>query len=108
MYDDLADSIFSSENSKTKKTIVNIIIWDFDSVIADTECLWMENRRILLNQKFNLGWDISTTNYYIGGMSWRTRIANIFIMIYEILKNYCFQNNKKASQRRLFFKNSLY
>ena len=77
MYGDLADSIFSSESSKMKKTIKNLIIWDFDGVIADTECLWMENRRKLLNQKFNLGWDLSTTNSYIGGMSWRTRIATL-------------------------------
>lgn len=54
-----------------------LIIWDFDGVIADTECLWMENRRQLLNKHFNLNWDLATTNNYIGGMSWRTRIATL-------------------------------
>lgn len=54
-----------------------LIIWDFDGVIADTECLWMENRRQLLNKHFNLNWDLATTNFYIGGMSWRTRIATL-------------------------------
>lgn len=54
-----------------------LIIWDFDGVIADTEYLWMENRRQLLKNKFAVDWDLATVNRYIGGMSWRTRIATL-------------------------------
>ncbi len=54
-----------------------LIIWDFDGVIADTECLWMEHRRKLLNERYNLGWDLATTNQHIGGMSWRTRLQTL-------------------------------
>lgn len=31
-----------------------LIIWDFDGVISDTEKLWVENRRRMLNEKFGL------------------------------------------------------
>ncbi len=31
-----------------------LIIWDFDGVISDTEKLWVENRRRMLNEKFAL------------------------------------------------------
>ena len=50
-----------------------LIIWDFDGVISDTEKLWIENRRLMLNQKFNLNWDFNTTNHYIGGKSDKTK-----------------------------------
>ncbi len=50
-----------------------LIIWDFDGVISDTEKLWVENRRILLNQKFGLNWDFETANHYIGGKSDKTK-----------------------------------
>ncbi|MBR5599407.1 MAG: HAD family phosphatase [Alphaproteobacteria bacterium] len=47
----------------------NLIIWDFDGVIADSEKIWIKNRQNILNEKFNLGWDFETTNNYLGGMS---------------------------------------
>ena len=50
-----------------------LIIWDFDGVISDTEKLWLENRRQLLNQKFNLKWDFATVNHHLGGMSEKTK-----------------------------------
>lgn len=50
-----------------------LIIWDFDGVIADTEKIWLQNRQICLNQKFNLNWDFQTTNKFIGGMSDKTK-----------------------------------
>ncbi len=50
-----------------------LIIWDFDGVISDTEKLWLENRRQLLNQKFNLNWDFATVNHHLGGMSEKTK-----------------------------------
>lgn len=50
-----------------------LIIWDFDGVISDTEKLWLENRRQLLNQKFDLNWDFATVNHHLGGMSEKTK-----------------------------------
>ncbi len=50
-----------------------LIIWDFDGVIADTEKLWVENRRQLLNEKFGLNWDFSTANRFLGGRSDKTK-----------------------------------
>ncbi len=51
----------------------NLIIWDFDGVIADTEKLWLANRQRLLNEELNLGWNFETTNKYLGGMSDQTK-----------------------------------
>lgn len=50
-----------------------LIIWDFDGVIADSEKIWLKNRCELLNQKFGLNWDFETTNFYLGGMSDKTK-----------------------------------
>lgn len=50
-----------------------LLIWDFDGVIADTEKLWVENRRLLLNEKFGLNWDFTTAKHYIAGMSDKTK-----------------------------------
>ena len=47
----------------------NLIIWDFDGVIADSEKIWLKNRQDVLNDRFNLDWDFDTTNNYLGGMS---------------------------------------
>lgn len=47
----------------------NLVIWDFDGVIADSEKIWLKNRQESLNKKFNLNWDFQTTNKYLGGMS---------------------------------------
>ncbi len=52
-----------------------LIIWDFDGVIADSEKIWLKNRCDLLNQKFGLNWDFETTNFYLGGMSDKTKQA---------------------------------
>ncbi len=58
---------------KVVKMNKKLIIWDFDGVIADTEKIWLLNRQICLNQKFNLNWDFQTTNKFIGGMSDKTK-----------------------------------
>lgn len=50
-----------------------LIIWDFDGVISDTEKLWIENRKILLNKYYNLNWSFEDTNKYLGGMSDATK-----------------------------------
>ncbi len=62
----------------------NLIIWDFDGVIADTECLWMENRRQLLKKYFNVDWDLKTTNHHIGGMNWKTRLLTLQQMGFNV------------------------
>lgn len=54
-----------------------LIIWDFDGVLADTEKLWLENRRQMVNQKFGLNWDFNTTNHHLGGMSDKTKRENL-------------------------------
>lgn len=49
--------------------IKKLVIFDFDGVVADSEKIWLENRRTELNKRYNLNWDFETTNKYIGGMS---------------------------------------
>ena len=53
--------------------IKKLIIWDFDGVISDTEKLWIETRRDLLNKYYNLNWTFDDTNKYLGGMSDATK-----------------------------------
>ena len=60
-------------NKHSKK----LIIWDFDGVMADTEKLWIENRRLMVNKVFGLNWDFETTNHYLGGMSDKTKRMNL-------------------------------
>ena len=54
-----------------------LIIWDFDGVMADTEKLWIENRRLRVNKVFGLNWDFETTNHHLGGMSDKTKRMNL-------------------------------
>ena len=54
-----------------------LIIWDFDGVMADTEKLWIENRRLMVNKIFGLNWDFETTNHHLGGMSDKTKRMNL-------------------------------
>lgn len=51
----------------------NLIIWDFDGVIADTEKLWLINRINLLRQKSGISWNFATANQHMGGMSDKTK-----------------------------------
>ena len=50
-----------------------LIIWDFDGVIADTEKLWLQNRMKLINEKFGKSWDMNTTISFLAGMSDETK-----------------------------------
>lgn len=61
-----------------------LIIWDFDGVIADTEVIWLEVRRNMLNEKFGFGWDLQQANYNIGGMSDKTKTVMLKEMGYDI------------------------
>lgn len=45
----------------------NLVIFDFDGVIADSEKIWVKNRMISLNKKFNLNWSFDDTYKYFGG-----------------------------------------
>lgn len=51
----------------------NMVIWDLDGVLADSEKIWLKNRQESLNKLFNLNWDFQTVNKYIGGMSDKTK-----------------------------------
>ena len=59
------------------KNKFDLIIWDFDGVMTDSEKLWLENRRVMINETFGLNWDFETTNKYLGGMSDKTKRANL-------------------------------
>ena len=45
----------------------NLIIWDFDGVIADTEIVWLKLRLAAVNKKFNLNYDIQSFFKIFGG-----------------------------------------
>lgn len=51
----------------------NMVIWDLDGVIADSEKVWLKNRQNSINKLFGTNWDFQTTNKYIGGMSDKTK-----------------------------------
>ena len=84
----MTDSIFSTMNCAMNKNSKKLIVWDFDGVIADTECLWMENRRQLLKKYFNIDWDLKTTNHYLGGMHWTTRLQTLQKMGFDVDKKF--------------------
>ena len=46
-----------------------LLIWDFDGVIADTEKLWLTNRQSLLKSYMNIDWDFKTVEKHLKGMS---------------------------------------
>ena len=50
-----------------------LIIWDFDGVVSDTEKLWLETKRDLLNERFNLNWTFDDVNRCFGGMADKTK-----------------------------------
>ncbi len=69
-----------------------LIIWDFDGVISDSEKIWLENRRTILNQKYGANWDFETANKYIGGISDKTKIGvlkNLGIIVDENFEKEC-------------------
>ena len=70
MYAHLWKPFFVEESLKMNK---KLIIWDFDGVIADTEVMWLQTRMELLNQEFNVGWNLEKTNHFLGGMSDKTK-----------------------------------
>ena len=45
----------------------NLVIFDFDGVIADSEKIWIKNRQEGVNKKFGLNWTFEDANMYFGG-----------------------------------------
>jgi len=45
----------------------NLVIFDFDGVIADSEKIWIKNRQIGVNKAFNLNWSFEDANRYFAG-----------------------------------------
>ena len=50
-----------------------LLIWDFDGVIADTEKLWLYNRMLTINETFHVNWSEEMTHKKLLGMSDRTK-----------------------------------
>jgi len=61
----------------------NLVIWDFDGVIADSEKIWIKNRQEAVNKLFHLNWDFQTTNKYLGGMGDKTKRQVLDTMGYK-------------------------
>lgn len=55
------------------KNKLELIIWDFDGVIADSEKIWLLNRQKFFNDNLGVNWDFDTINKYFGGMSDKTK-----------------------------------
>ena len=52
---------------------IKLLIWDFDGVVADTEKLWLENRRQTINETFSLSWSEKQTHDKLLGLSDKTK-----------------------------------
>ena len=44
-----------------------LIIWDFDGVVADTEKLWIETRKNMINKNFGKNWSFETAFEILSG-----------------------------------------
>ena len=51
----------------------NLIIWDFDGVIANTEDVWLKNRQEILKSKIGVDWSWKEINQHMRGMSDQTK-----------------------------------
>lgn len=51
----------------------NLLIFDFDGVIADTEKLWMASRLEVLNNEYGLNWDEEFIHRHFRGTSDKTK-----------------------------------
>lgn len=45
----------------------NLVIFDFDGVVADSEKIWIKNRQHAVNKQFGLNWTFEDANTYFGG-----------------------------------------
>lgn len=60
-----------------KKYKPELIIWDYDGVLADSEKLWIKIWQDLINEKFGLNWDFETADKFLGGLAVKTKIKNL-------------------------------
>lgn len=60
-----------------------LIIWDFDGVIADSEKVWIENRKNYFNQHLGTVWDFNDIKNIFGGTSDKTKYGILKKMGYE-------------------------
>ena len=64
------------------KNIYKLIIWDFDGVIADSEKIWLENRKKFFNERFGVNWDFDKINRLFGGQADKTKRDTLLKMGY--------------------------
>ena len=69
------------------KNKLELIIWDFDGVIADSEKIWLLNRQKFFNDNLGVNWDFDTINKYFGGMSDKTKKDVLEKLYYRSAKN---------------------
>lgn len=65
------------------KNIYKLIIWDFDGVIADSEKIWLENRKKFFNERFGVNWDFDEINRLFGGQADKTKRDTLLKMGYQ-------------------------
>ncbi len=64
------------------KTNYKLIIWDFDGVIADSEKVWIENRKIFFHDRLGVDWDFNEVNRLFGGQADKTKRETLATMGY--------------------------
>lgn len=56
---------------------LELIIWDFDGVIADTEQIWLANRLCLLQKEYGLNWSKEKISQKLYGLSDQSKRDNL-------------------------------
>ena len=64
------------------KNIYKLIIWDFDGVIADSEKIWLENRKNFFHDRLGVNWDFDEVNRLFGGQADKTKRDTLLKMGY--------------------------
>ena len=64
------------------KTNYKLIIWDFDGVIADSEKVWIENRKNFFHDRLGVDWDFDEVNRLFGGQADKTKRETLAKMGY--------------------------
>ena len=85
------------------ETCKNLIIWDLDGVLADTERMWMYNRMKAVNKLYGFNWDFQTTiEHFDGrnGMDVDTTLKSLGIDDRTSFWNYTKRLDEKNLQKR--------
>lgn len=56
---------------------IELIIWDFDGVLSDSEKLWVGVWQEMINQHFGVNWDFKTADRHLGGIALKTKVARL-------------------------------